>query len=326
MFYGPTERCLFCKSQYYVDKLNSHEAICSMRPLKLTVGEAIRIALESHPAASTNTALLVRLVWQIKDGYLSEHPRDRLTDPESIVKEFRKHRRASALSRKRDGPGRPPFLADSGSSSMLSAEDDDNREADATIRDILRMLAVTGPAVAETASQIYLAAKGRMPFGYSFRQVRAASVYASCRLFGVPRTLKEVASACDLDVIPLASCYRRVIEDAGLTMPVQDPASYVPGISSRAGLDPPTERRAIEIIDTAKGLRTTEGKAPTAVAAAALYMAYRELHQEESLDPGTRVTQLDIAEAAGITEVTLRNRLRTIGYAVEKRSSKARVE
>ena len=88
MFYGPTERCLFCKSQYYADKLNSHEAICSMRPRKLTVAEAIRIALESHPAASTNRALLVRLVWRINDGYFSEPPRGRLTDPESIIREL----------------------------------------------------------------------------------------------------------------------------------------------------------------------------------------------------------------------------------------------
>jgi len=205
---------------------------------------------------------------------------------------------------------------------MKSAEDNDGHEgADATIKDILRMLTVTGPTAAETASQIYLAAKGRMRFGHSLRQIRAASVYASCRLFGVPRTIKEVASACDLDLIPLAACYRRVIEDAGLTMPVQDPATYVSAISSRAGLDPPIERRAIEIINTAKRLRTAAGKAPTAVAAAALYMAYKELHPEESLDPRTRVTQLGIAEAAGVTEVTLRNRLRTIRYVMDKESA-----
>ena len=92
MFYGPTERCLFCKSQYYVDKLNAHEAICSMRPRKLTVGKAIRIALESYPAASTNRALLVRLVWRVRDGYSSEQPRSRLTDPESIIRELRLRR------------------------------------------------------------------------------------------------------------------------------------------------------------------------------------------------------------------------------------------
>jgi hypothetical protein len=88
MFYGPTERCHFCRSIYYLEKLRDHEALCSSRPSRLTVKEAVRIAVESNHAASTNMALLVRLVWQIKDGYWSDPPRDRLTDPGSIVKEL----------------------------------------------------------------------------------------------------------------------------------------------------------------------------------------------------------------------------------------------
>ena len=56
---------------------------------RLTVGQAVKIAVESHPAAYTNGALLVRLVWQNKDGYRSEPPRDRLTDPESIIRGLR---------------------------------------------------------------------------------------------------------------------------------------------------------------------------------------------------------------------------------------------
>jgi hypothetical protein len=81
---------------YYLEKLREHEAACSSRPRRLTVGEAVRIAVETNQAASTNTALLVRLVWQIKDGYCSDPPRDRLTDPESIIRELRQRGRAPA--------------------------------------------------------------------------------------------------------------------------------------------------------------------------------------------------------------------------------------
>jgi hypothetical protein len=95
MFDGPTERCNFCRSMYYLDKLREHEATCSARPRRLTTGEAVGIAVGSNHAASTNTALLVRLVWQIKDGYWSEPPRDRLTDPESIVKELKLRQKVS---------------------------------------------------------------------------------------------------------------------------------------------------------------------------------------------------------------------------------------
>ena len=94
MSYGPTGRCHFCRSMYYLEKLRDHEAACSSRPRRLTVGEAVRIAVETNQAASTNTALLVRLVWQIKDGYWSEPPRGRLTDPDSITRELRPQRTA----------------------------------------------------------------------------------------------------------------------------------------------------------------------------------------------------------------------------------------
>ena len=83
---GPTARCLFCGALYYLQKLPVHEAICSSRPKRMTVREAVEIAIRSHPVASTNSALLVRLVWQIRDGYRAEPPRGRLTDPRSIAR------------------------------------------------------------------------------------------------------------------------------------------------------------------------------------------------------------------------------------------------
>jgi hypothetical protein len=92
--FGPTERCLFCRSRYYVDKLRDHVAVCSMKPRNLTVRRTVKIALEANPAASTNRALLVRLVWQIRDGYLTNHPLVRLTDPERAMRELRRLKKA----------------------------------------------------------------------------------------------------------------------------------------------------------------------------------------------------------------------------------------
>jgi hypothetical protein len=95
--FGPTERCLFCKSRYYVDKLRDHVAVCSMKPKDLTVQRTVKIALEANPAASTNGALLVRLVWQIRDAYLTDSPLGRLTDPECIMQELRRLRKMSPI-------------------------------------------------------------------------------------------------------------------------------------------------------------------------------------------------------------------------------------
>lgn len=195
-------------------------------------------------------------------------------------------------------------------------EDDD----DAEIRGMLARLSVTGEAIAGTALEVYLSVK-RLP-GHSHHELRAASVYASCRLFGVPRTLRDVCAACGMqDAVTLASRYRMVVEETGLTMPVPDPAGYVPRIASRAGLDSVTERRAIEVLNSAKRLRLTAGKMPEAVAAAALYSACLERGIGWSLDSKQGITQMQIARAAGISEVTLRNRLWTIRYALGKESA-----
>lgn len=61
-----------------------------------------------------------------------------------------------------------------------------------------------------------------------------------------------------------------------------------------------TQRMAIEILGEAERLKITVGKAPMGMAAAALYMACR-------MNGETR-TQKMLAEAAGVTEVTIRNR------------------
>jgi hypothetical protein len=81
----PTGRCNFCGNAYYVWKLVEHESICTMRPRMLTIAKAVRILLRSHPEASKDRALLVRLVWQVLDGYRTAVPMARLTDPGLIV-------------------------------------------------------------------------------------------------------------------------------------------------------------------------------------------------------------------------------------------------
>lgn len=85
MSLDPTERCNFCGGVYYTWKLVEHESICSLRPKNLTVAKAVGIVVKSHPGASKDRALLVRLVWQIMDGYRTAPPTARLTDPSLVL-------------------------------------------------------------------------------------------------------------------------------------------------------------------------------------------------------------------------------------------------
>ena len=85
MSFGSTSKCFFCGASYYMEKLASHEFICSMRPRNLTVERAIQMAIAYKPESSRDLALLVRLVWQLRDAYRTEQPFARLTDPRLIL-------------------------------------------------------------------------------------------------------------------------------------------------------------------------------------------------------------------------------------------------
>ena len=100
MSFGPTGKCTFCGGVYYLQKLAEHELICSMRPKRLTLAKAVRTVIDQHPEASTDMAQLVRLVWQVVDGYLTEPPRARLTDPRLVMR---------ALSRRSKVQRHPQF-------------------------------------------------------------------------------------------------------------------------------------------------------------------------------------------------------------------------
>ena len=87
-------------------------------------------------------------------------------------------------------------------------------------------------------------------------------------------------------------------------MPVADSLTYVSKIAQKNGISGRTQGAAITILAEAKRKRFAAGKDPMGLAAAALYIAC--LQQNE------KITQKDIAEAAGVTEVTVRNRYKSL--------------
>jgi len=87
-------------------------------------------------------------------------------------------------------------------------------------------------------------------------------------------------------------------------VPIADPLMYVSKIAERTGISGKTQGIAIQILREAKRKRAAAGKDPMGLAAAALYVACLQNNEKK--------TQKDIAEAAGVTEVTVRNRYKTL--------------
>ena len=92
-------------------------------------------------------------------------------------------------------------------------------------------------------------------------------------------------------------------------MPVVDPIECVPGIANRAVISERTKRHATKILKLAEQHKISAGKDPMGLAAAALYVACTEC--------GENKTQRDVAEAAGVTEVTIRNRYKGLKTALD---------
>ena len=136
--------------------------------------------------------------------------------------------------------------------------------------------------------------------GRSISAIVAASVYAACRKYDRPRSLKEIAAVSRVRKKDIARCYRLLIQELGMKMPIPDPKNYVSKIATKAGIPEKTQVEAIKLLDEMEKKGAVVGKDPIGIASAALYIA--------CVLTGVKKTQKDIAEAAGVTEVTVRNR------------------
>jgi transcription initiation factor TFIIB len=157
------------------------------------------------------------------------------------------------------------------------------------------------PMVREEAALLYRKSLGRgLVRGRSISSIVAASLYAACRMTKTQRTLREIAKQTPIDLKEISRCYRLLLRELKLQMPVPTAQLNVPKIAASADIGERTQRTAVEILRKAEHLRMTAGKDPMGLAAAALYIASR-MNDE-------KLTQKTIADAAGITEVTIRNR------------------
>ena len=159
--------------------------------------------------------------------------------------------------------------------------------------------------IKEKAAVIYRKALGKgLVRGRSIAGIAAASLYAACRGSATPRTLREISEASLVDKKDVARCYRLLLRVLDIHMPIADPLTYVSKIAERTGISGPTQGIAIKILRDARRKRAAAGKDPMGLAAAALYIACLQNHEKK--------TQKDIAEASGVTEVTVRNRYKTL--------------
>ena len=161
------------------------------------------------------------------------------------------------------------------------------------------------PAVEEEAARIYTMAVQRgLVRGRSMESVVAGALYASCRRHEVPRTLDEISEASGIDKKEIGRTYRFITRELGIRILPSNPVDYIPRFAASLKLSPETQTRAVEILEKAQKAELTSGRGPTGIAAASLYVA--------TLINNEKRTQREVADVAGVTEVTIRNRYKEL--------------
>ena len=164
--------------------------------------------------------------------------------------------------------------------------------------------------VRETAAVVYRDAVDKnLIRGRSIEGVAAAALYAACRQCSVPRTLDEIAEVSRVSRKEIGRTYRFISRELGLKLLPTSPIDYVPRFCSGLTLKGEVQSRAVEILRQAGERELTSGRGPTGVAAAAIYIS--------SILGGERRTQREVAEVAGVTEVTIRNRYKAVAEKLD---------
>ncbi|MFL6434835.1 MAG: transcription initiation factor IIB, partial [Nitrososphaeraceae archaeon] len=88
-----------------------------------------------------------------------------------------------------------------------------------------------------------------------------------------------------------------------------DQIKCIARVANKANLTEKTKRQAIRIMDEITQMQISAGKNPMGLAATILYLS--------CLKTGENKTQTDISQAAGVTEVTLRNRFKELKKKLE---------
>jgi transcription initiation factor TFIIB len=161
-------------------------------------------------------------------------------------------------------------------------------------------------AIVEKTAYIYRKVEHRgLVKGRTIPGMLAAAIYLACREMGTPRTLKDIVRSSNIKRKAIARNIRILTVELGIKAPVFDPMKCIVKVANAAQIRERTTRHAFKMMnELLRGKTASAGKDQMGLAASILYIACKET--------GERKPQKVMASAAGVTEVTIRNRVRDL--------------
>lgn len=155
-------------------------------------------------------------------------------------------------------------------------------------------------AMIDKTAYIYRKALGKgLLKGRSSSAILAAAIYIACREMGATRSLNDISEITDVRRKVISRSLMILIQQLEIIMPLIDPVKCIAKIANKANISEKSKRMAIDVMKDLVNTQVPAGKRPMSLAATILYLCC--MRNNES------VTQRHLAEAAGVTEVTLRN-------------------
>jgi transcription initiation factor TFIIB len=126
----------------------------------------------------------------------------------------------------------------------------------------------------------------------------------ACRELSAPKSLREMTEASQVKSKALTQCYRLLALELDMKIPLIEPSKYIARIANKTGISEKTQRIAIAMMEEITKNEISAGKNPVALAATVLYLSCLASDENQ--------TQMNIAAAAGVTEVSIRNRFKDL--------------
>jgi transcription initiation factor TFIIB len=164
-------------------------------------------------------------------------------------------------------------------------------------------------SVREEAAYIYRkAVEAKLVRGRSIEGMVAACIFTACRRSGNARTLDEVGMYSKTGRKEIGRTYRALCKALKIQVPPTMPTEYVPRFCTDLRLPVKVQSRALTLLDSTQRHSSMAGRGPTGIAAASIYLA--------GILENNRRTQREVADVAGVTEVTIRNRFKEMCHVL----------
>ena len=167
------------------------------------------------------------------------------------------------------------------------------------IRRLVSSLSLPTPVREQSCTLFESAQREDLLCGRSLEGFSAATVYATCRVQSIARTIDEIVTQARATRSELKAAYDALNRELGLPVGPISPIEYLPRYSSELGLGADVESRAREYATWLLESGRMGGKNPSGVAAACIYRA--------TYDYGVDVTQTEVADLANVSRMTIRS-------------------